>query len=838
MKEKLFDFQQGALDELVGYVRTFNELLVKNPREHAILTFSAPTGSGKTLVLAAMMESLLFPSAGSPGDPDSIFVWLSDLPELNEQSRMRIERVSNKLRPSFVSTIESDFDAETLEPGHIYFLNTQKLGERKLLTRASDTREHTIWETLSNTAASYRGRFYLIIDEAHRGTKQSRRAEQEAQSIMQKFILGSPTDGLARMPLVIGVTATPKRFERLVENASGLKASVNIDPEDVRETGLLKDRVVLHYPDLPMNADMTMFGGAVADWRIKTEQWAAYCEDQHLPEVVRPALVLQVADGKGKARTETDLSSYLGMLETLLGRELMPGEVVHCLDDKTPITVGKWTIPYLEPAHIEDDPLANFVIFKMSLSTGWDCPRAEVIMSFRSAKDHTYIAQLIGRMVRTPLAMRIPTNDELNEVSLYLPHYDEVTVESVIASLKSSEDAMPSKTVTDREAVLYWRDPEFEDVFDEIRSRAVTYRLEGSSRENHLKRLFHLCMLLKYDGIDTEEFNRCSRRVARRMQDRIEELREDGSYDQLARGYLGIDVDAIAYDFLAGETYSTDGKGHMVVNPFDLNSHFQMANKSLGYGIGSWYWSMRHNQRVDDDVAKVEAIVASGDDDLLRELESWSERRFSELYREHRERIEELGADRTQEYDRVIGDPIAPKDVDWKLPESISFTKDGQSRPYRRHLYADESGEFETTLNSWEHGVLLEELNAGAHAWLRNLPRKPWSLSIPYTSGDSVRAMYPDLVIVRRTDRGFAFDALEPHDSSRGDNLPKAKGMADFAQKHSQSFGRIQLIRRMVGPDGKERFCRLDMGDPIVRHRVGDCATNDQLDQVFEDYGC
>lgn len=39
-----------------------------------------------------------------------------------------------------------------------------------------------------------------------------------------------------------------------------------------------------------------------------------------------------------------------------------------------------------------DLPLAELVLFKMSLSTGWDCPRAEVMMSFRRAADHTFIA--------------------------------------------------------------------------------------------------------------------------------------------------------------------------------------------------------------------------------------------------------------------------------------------------------------------------------------------------------------------------------------------------------------------------------------------------------------
>ena len=46
------------------------------------------------------------------------------------------------------------------------------------------------------------------------------------------------------------------------------------------------------------------------------------------------------------------------------------------------------------------------------------------MMSFRKAIDATLIAQLVGRMVRTPLARRVSSNEFLNRVSLYLPHFD------------------------------------------------------------------------------------------------------------------------------------------------------------------------------------------------------------------------------------------------------------------------------------------------------------------------------------------------------------------------------------------------------------------------------
>ncbi len=52
-------------------------------------------------------------------------------------------------------------------------------------------------------------------------------------------------------------------------------------------------------------------------------------------------------------------------------------------------------------------------------------------MSFRSAQDPTHITQLLGRMVRTPLARRIPGNDRLNSVDCLLPHFDRKAVEAV-----------------------------------------------------------------------------------------------------------------------------------------------------------------------------------------------------------------------------------------------------------------------------------------------------------------------------------------------------------------------------------------------------------------------
>lgn len=79
-----------------------------------------------------------------------------------------------------------------------------------------------------------------------------------------------------------------------------------IKPEEVRESGLLKDRIVIHYPEIAINADMTMFQGAVASWQRKAEQWAQYCVDEKENRTVKPVLVIQVEDGNEKIVSQTE----------------------------------------------------------------------------------------------------------------------------------------------------------------------------------------------------------------------------------------------------------------------------------------------------------------------------------------------------------------------------------------------------------------------------------------------------------------------------------------------------------------------------------------------------
>ena len=438
MKVNLFPFQKTALAKLRQSTATAlgNYQATHTPQ---IVSYTAPTGAGKTIITAALIESIYFGDEFYPDQNDAIFVWLSDSPQLNEQSRIKIETKAEKCFGRCVTITDEAFDQEILEDGHIYFLNTQKLSKTSNLTKRSDMRQHTIWETLANTVREKSDRLYFIIDEAHRGA-QSGRDLAKATTIMQKFLKGSDEDFLPPMPVVIGMTATPQRFRRLAENIQSTTHYVSTTADEVRASGLLKDRIVITYPEHSGN-DMAVLQAASDEWKNKCDHWYQYCYEQHYGQV-NPIMVIQVQNAQGNHISATDLDECVRTIEERTGERFAEGQVVHAFGEGTPtLVINGLNVPYVEPSRIVDDKKIKIVFFKETLSTGWDCPRAETMMSFRHATDYTYIAQLLGRMVRTPTQQHINVDESLNDVHLYLPQFNANTVYDVVEALRSSEGA-------------------------------------------------------------------------------------------------------------------------------------------------------------------------------------------------------------------------------------------------------------------------------------------------------------------------------------------------------------------------------------------------------------
>ena len=127
MRVELFPFQKRALVDIrmktAGALGSYH-------RTHAPqgVSFTAPTGAGKTIIMASLIESIFFGDDSFAEQQNAIVIWLSDSPQLNEQSKLKIDSKADKIRLDQCVTInEESFDKEMFEDGHIYFLNTQKL---------------------------------------------------------------------------------------------------------------------------------------------------------------------------------------------------------------------------------------------------------------------------------------------------------------------------------------------------------------------------------------------------------------------------------------------------------------------------------------------------------------------------------------------------------------------------------------------------------------------------------------------------------------------------------------------------------------------------------------
>ena len=830
MRIPLFDFQEDAKVKLIEKIKISRTLQAMNQGQQ-IITFSAPTGAGKTIIMTSLFEDILFGTADVEAQPDAIFVWLSDMPDLNEQSKQKIESKSDMIRTNQLVTIDSHFQAESLVPGNVYFLNTQKLGNDKLLTHRSDQRQFTIWDTLTNTATQYSNQLYVVIDEAHRGMNISSCAENAANSIMQKFIIGSESDGLCAMPLIIGITATPQRFQRMITGTTATKHSMVVSPEDIVASGLLKDRVIIHCPEIAINAEMTMFQEAVTTWKRMCSEWDAYCNAEQ-ERLIKPIIVVQVNDRTDSVATTTDINTCLDTLEEELRRPLEIGEVVHTFNDES--TLNGFSIPIIkiEPSKIEEEEKVLMVFFKMNLSTGWDCPRAEVMMSFRSAQDQTYIAQLLGRMVRTPLAHRIEMNASLNAVHLFLPFFDQNTVNDVVRAFKEDENAAPTEAGLAPELVTLLRNPAYEDVFEHMND-LVTYRVEGIRKESNLKRLDKLRAYITVDGINWAVDRDIRHKMSQKLRDELARIQASADYELVVSSITGMSLKTLEVE-LATNHVVADSAQNISVSQTDTEVLYKKAEKTIGDYIAMQY-RVENSPRDDLDV-KIELIVLASDVTAMDNLELYAGVLFDETYNDNRRAIQTLRSAEREKYERLVSSGSNAIPLQWRAPFSISFNCLSTSSEYEKHLFIDEAGVCRASLNLWEDGVIREEFaRPDFVAWLRNLDRKNWSIEIPYKVSGINRPMYPDMMIVRQDAHGYIFDILEPHDSSRADNCPKAKGLAEFAQTHSNAYGRIQLIRKLTGADNISHFYRLDLTNITVQRRVIAINSNEELDTIFND---
>jgi type III restriction enzyme len=458
MKFTLKDYQTEAVRDALLNLKKARRRWHDEKDKHAF-SLTAVTGAGKTVMAAAVFEALFHgdDEYDFDADPGAVVIWFSDDPALNEQTRFRLMEASDRLRHTDLVVVENSFNRPKFDARKIYFLNTQKLGKNSLLVRGfegdesgglfpetrPDLRSHTIWDTIRNTVEDPALTLYLVLDEAHRGMGSPTKAAQNAKAtIVLRMINGA--QGVPGIPVVWGISATVERFNRAMEGAQGRGTLPNVvvDAQKVQESGLLKDTIILDIPDEAGKFDTVIVRRATDKFRASSQAWADYAKQQGESQAVLPLMVLQVPN-------TPDPKDIGQALATIFKQwpELPNDCVAHVLGDHSTQQFGPYKVPHISPERVQDATWVRVLIAKDAISTGWDCPRAEVMVSFRAAVDRTHITQLLGRMVRTPLARRIPGNDQLNSVHCLLPLFDAKTVSAVADALmkggSSDDDAQP-----------------------------------------------------------------------------------------------------------------------------------------------------------------------------------------------------------------------------------------------------------------------------------------------------------------------------------------------------------------------------------------------------------
>lgn len=840
MKIPLKEFQEASVLNLYHEVQNARREVAGNGRPQAIV-LSAPTGSGKTIVVTALLERILYGDDAGPGDPNACFLWVTDQPDLNEQSRRKILTASTAFGPGDLITIDAALDQQRFSPGKVYFLNTQKVGRDTFLVTHGDERQYTIWETVSATVAGRVGSFYVVLDEAHKGMQESTRDREQAASIVQKFIKGSPGE-VPAVPLIIGISATPERFLTLLGQQRPQRRVVrseDIEPADIRESGLLKDRVQLFHPDERGPTDWTLLIAATRKWQSYTHHWAVYSTDQDLPEIIRPILVVQVEDAANGAVSRTDIGQALRVIEETAGP--LPDEAVaHAFQEGYAVVAGERTIRRVSPADINDDQNVRVVFFKLSLNTGWDCPRAEVMMSFRRAIDHTAIAQLVGRMVRTPLARRIDTNDFLNTVGLYLPHYDAENLDRVIGHLTQPDPGdQIGIEVEDGNSIVDLSRASGADALFAAADGLPSYEVSRVSRASDTRRLMRLAQALAYDGFREEAQEEA---VALVMQALLKELERSSQTDDfneaVARGErLRLREVTVQYGV---EAPPVIGEETATLATANFEDQFEVCGRQLGEGLHLWYGRHRTEQLEATGLSESDALVAAklelitllGDRVTMEAVQKPCGAQVKAWLDRYQTEIQGLEGSRRDTYRRIRRSAATPEAGPLKLPPLAQYKRGAMSWP--RHIFVDATSQFSCDLTSWEQMVLNAELAQPSFlGWLRNPERKPWSLVVPYRLHGEDHPFYPDFLIFRSAGSGVAVDIVEPHRSNRDDFWPKAVGLAEYAAKHGDQYGRVEIATVLQG----NSLRRLNLNDEDVRRHVRAVTSNDELRRLFEQNG-
>ena len=352
---ELKEFQLAA-------VKSLFEAMDKPVRD---IILKSPTGSGKTIILTYFMHQYI------QSFSKTVFVWLTPgKGNLEEQSKAKMDKYIHASQTKLLS----DVMTAGFEENDSCFINWEKL-TKKGNNALKDSERTNFLEHIQH-ALNEGLRFVIIVDESHQNNT------IKADEIIQYF----HTDKIIRC------SATPKGIAKA--------EIIEIPEEDVIAAGLIKKMLIINQ-DFPQS--------------VETENQTSYLLEKALQKQrelraaflqkgadINPLIVVQIPN-----KSETLQEGVERYLETQ-GLAYENGQLAVWLSDRHENLEG------IEEANAT----AAVVIIKQAVATGWDCPRAHILVKLRDNMDETFEIQTIGRIRRMPEAKHYGS-DLLDSCYLY-----------------------------------------------------------------------------------------------------------------------------------------------------------------------------------------------------------------------------------------------------------------------------------------------------------------------------------------------------------------------------------------------------------------------------------
>lgn len=598
---------------------------------------------------------------------------------------------------------------------------------------------------------------------------------------------------------------------------------VAVDLDKVRASGIVKDQIDLDEPDEKGSFSTTLLRAAV-DTALDFEQrWAAYAEAEGEP-LVLPVLVVQVADKP----TEGALAELVSVIDQQWPG-LGPRSVVNVFGEHDDLVLGSRTARWVPPESIQDDQAIRVVLAKQAISTGWDCPRAEVLYSERPASDATHIAQVIGRMVRSPLAHRIATDDALNAVSCFLPRFNRAALARVIDELtRPGEPGAAAEVVIN--ARLFERNPHVDSgVFPFVEALPSWPRPDALA--SPFRRAKTLAKLLTDASSGSALLPDAGERLTKALNAKLDGLmaEHDDAVDHNVHDIETAEIRQTSFGASTGEVLEIK-KRSIRTAARDIDRDTRRVIGSVREGVAKDYVKHRVAKATDSaDVLDVRTRVVALllIDGVIAEVERAATKWVQEQYGAFGVEITNTTGATRDAYLKVKEQTSEQEEtgieltVTLKAPTKEAKKTDAKELPtFAKHLYADSDGNFPAALNDWEMRVITTETaRPSTVAWYRNPSRAASSaLRIGYpTDARGWGSLQVDFIVVSRRDDGsLGASIVDPHGDHLADAKAKLRGLARYAERFGDRFVRIQAIGS--GTDGVLRT--LEMRDADVREAV------------------